>query len=86
MQLDLIALIDSLDAIKSTYKDSTTFNGLRSIDSVFFAYADGYRQRILDSLVAAPGRLSNLMTVYHRIGQNPVLEYGVDREVLRGVE
>ena len=85
MQLDLIALIDSLDAIKSTYKDSTTFKGLRTIDSVFFAYADGYRQRILDSLVAVPGRLSNLMTVYHRIGQNPVLEYGVDREVLRGV-
>ncbi len=85
MQLDLIALIDSLDAIKSTYKDSTTFKGLRAIDSVFFAYADGYRQRILDSLVTAPGRLSNLMTVYHRIGQNPVLEYGVDREVLRGV-
>ncbi|HCP41358.1 MAG TPA: hypothetical protein DIT65_06145 [Cryomorphaceae bacterium] len=85
MQLDLNALIDSLDAIKSTYKDSTTHKGLRALDSMFFENKHSYRKRILDSLIAAPGRLSNLMTVYHRIGQNPVLEYGVDREVLRGV-
>ena len=85
MQLELISFIDSLDAIKSNYKDSNTFEGLRALDSVFFNYADAYRQRILDSLTSAPGRLANLMTVYHRIGQNPVLEYAVDRDILRNV-
>ena len=83
MQIELINLIDSLDVIKDSYTDSTTFEGLPALDSVFFNYADAYRARILDSLESVPGRLSNIMTVYHRIGQNPVLDYTIDRKVLR---
>tara|TARA_Y100000385_G_C13109456_1_gene651461 strand:- start:635 stop:1750 length:1116 start_codon:yes stop_codon:yes gene_type:complete len=83
MQIDLINLIDSLDDIKATYADSATFNGITSLDSIFFEYADAYRARILDSLESSPGRISNIMTVYHRIGQNPVLDYSIDRKVLR---
>ena len=86
MQLDLIAFIDSLDIIKNSYKDSSTFKGLKKLDSTFFSYADGYRKRILDSLQRKPERLSNLMTIYHRIGQNPVLDYTVDRDLLRKVD
>ena len=83
MQIDLINLIDSLDIIKNTYTDSSTFKGLPVLDSIFFNYADTYRARILDSLESAPGRLSNIMTVYHRIGPKPVINYTVDRSILR---
>lgn len=85
MQIDLINLIDSLDIIKNSYADSSTFKGLPVLDSIFFNYADTYRARILDSLESAPGRLSNTMTVYHRIGQKPVIDYTVDRSILRKV-
>ena len=86
MQLELIALTDSLDRIKLTYSDSSTFKGLNILDTIFFQYADTYRQRILDSLVLAPNKISNLLTIYHRIGQSPVLEYMYDREVLRSMQ
>lgn len=81
MQLDLIGLIDSLDQVRLTYEDSSTFNGLERLDSVFFNYANNYRQRMLDSLEQAPELLANLMIIYHRIGQKPVVDYMVDREL-----
>lgn len=81
MQLDLIDLIDSLDQVRLTYEDSNTFNGLERLDSVFFNYANNYRQRMIDSLEQAPDLLSNLMIIYHRIGQKPVVDYMVDREL-----
>jgi|SaaInl5LU_22_DNA_1037371.scaffolds.fasta_scaffold15431_3 hypothetical protein len=81
MQLDLIAFIERLDAIRETYTDSTTFNGLQALDSSFYAYAEQYRSRILDTLTSKPELLSNMMLVYHRIGQNPVVDYIVDREL-----
>ena len=83
MQLDLIDYTDSMDAIKSTYVDSNTFVGLEALNNAYYAYADGYRQRILDSLQQHPERLSNLLTIYHRIGQQPALDYAVDRELLK---
>jgi thiol-disulfide isomerase/thioredoxin len=86
MQLDLIAFIDSLDRIREGYSDSITFNGLSVLDSVFGAYADGYRQRILDSLAAAPQRLSNLLTQYHRIGREPVVDYSADKALFDGMK
>ncbi len=86
MQLELIALTDSLDRIKLTYSDSSTFKGLNILDTIFFQYADTYRQRILDSLELAPNKISNLLTIYHRIGQSPVLEYMYDRDVLRSMQ
>lgn len=85
MQLDLIAFIDSLDRIRMTYEDSSTFNGLESLNTAFINYADAYRQRILDSLGARPERLSNLLTLYHRIGREPVVEYSEDKLVLLNV-
>ena len=81
MQLDLIAFIERLDAVRETYSDSTTFNGLQALDSSFYAYAQQYRSRILDTLTSKPELLSNMMVVYHRIGQNPVVDYVVDREL-----
>lgn len=86
MQLELIALTDSLDRIKFSYSDSSTFKGLNILDTIFFQYADTYRQRILDSLELAPNKISNLLTIYHRIGQSPVLEYMYDRDVLRNMQ
>ncbi|MCH1401072.1 MAG: hypothetical protein L7U78_00960 [Schleiferiaceae bacterium] len=86
MQHELIALSDSLDRIKSTYSDSSTFKGLDILDTVFFQYADSYRQRILDSLEISPNKISNLLTIYHRIGQSPVLDYMYDRDVLRNLQ
>jgi len=86
MQLELVALTDSLDHIKFTYSDSSTFKGLNILDTIFFQYARSYRQRILDSLELAPNKISNLLTIYHRIGQSPVLEYMYDREVLRSMQ
>jgi len=86
MQYELMALSDSLDRIKSTYSDSSTFKDLNILDSIFFQYADSYRQRILDSLEISPNKLSNLLTIYHRIGQSPVLDYMYDREVLRNLQ
>ena len=85
MQLDLIAFIDSLDRIRMTYEDSSTFNGLESLNTAFVNYADAYRQRILDSLSVRPERLSNLLTLYHRIGREPVVEYSEDKLVLLNV-
>ena len=85
MQLDLIDYTDSMDAIKSTYVDSNTFVGLEALNNAYYAYADGYRQRILDSLQQHPERLSNLLTIYHRIGQQPALDYAVDGELLQGM-
>jgi hypothetical protein len=85
MQLDLIAFTDSLDQIKQTYADSSTFHGLYALDSSFYNYADAYRQRIIDSLVQRPNRISNLLTIYHRIGRSPVIDYMVDRKVLQNV-
>ena len=81
MQLDLIAFIERLDAVRETYTDSTTFNGLKALDSSFYAYAEQYRSRILDTLTSKPELLSNMMVVYHRIGQNPVVDYVVDRKL-----
>ena len=86
MQLELVALTDSLDHIKFTYSDSSTFKGLNILDTIFFQYARSYRQRILDSLELAPNKISNLLTIYHRIGQSPVLEYRYHREVLRNMQ
>ena len=85
MQLQLISFIDSLDAVKATYADSTSFKGLTELDSLFFDYADLYRQRVLDTLAANPAYLSNVMAVYHRIGQKPVIDYIIDRDLLRAV-
>ena len=85
MQLALIDFIDSLDAVKATYSDSSTFEGLNDLDSAFFTYADAYRQRVIDTLAARPAYLSNVMAVYHRIGQKPVIDYLVDRDLLRSV-
>lgn len=82
MQLDLLRFIDSLDVIKETYIDSSTFNGLKALDSAFFTYADVYRGRIVDSIMKAPALLSNLMAIYHRIGNKPVIDYMVDRDAL----
>jgi thiol-disulfide isomerase/thioredoxin len=86
MQLELVALTDSLDQIKITYSDSSTFKGLNILDTIFFQYARSYRQRILDSLELAPNKISNLLTIYHRIGQSPVLEYRYHREVLQSMQ
>ena len=83
MQLDLLAYTDSMDALKSNYIDSTTFMGLEALNSAYYAYADAYRQRILDSLTTHPERLSNLLTIYHRVGQKSVLDYAVDRALLQ---
>ena len=82
MQLDLLRFVDSLDAIKETYNDSSTFIGLHALDSAFFTYADAYRGRIVDSIIQAPALLSNLMAIYHRIGNKPVIDYMVDRKAL----
>lgn len=81
MQLNLIEFIERLDAVRETYTDSTTFKGLQALDSSFYAYAEQYRNRILDTLTSKPELLSNMMVVYHRIGQNPVVDYVVDREL-----
>ena len=81
MQLNLIEFIERLDAVRETYTDSTTFKGLQALDSSFYAYAEQYRSRILDTLTSKPELLSNMMVVYHRIGQNPVVDYVVDREL-----
>jgi thiol-disulfide isomerase/thioredoxin len=86
MQHELMALSDSLDRIKSTYSDSSTFKGLNILDTIFFQYADSYRQRVLDSLELSPNKISNLLTIYHRIGQSPVLDYMYDRDVLRNMQ
>ena len=82
MQLDLLRFVDSLDVIKETYIDSSTFHGLNELDSAFFTYADAYRGRIIDSIIKAPALLSNLMAIYHRIGNKPVIDYMVDRDAL----
>ena len=85
MQLDLIGFIDSLDQVRSGFADSTTFAGLPRLDSAFFAYADAYRARLLDTLEQRPGLLANLLTIYHRIGQEPVVDYSVDSAALKNV-
>lgn len=85
MQLDLIAFTDSMDAIRSTYADSATFEGITALNEAFLAYGDAYRQRILDTLTLHPEYLSNLLTVYHRNGQQPILNYQIDRELLQNV-
>jgi len=85
MQLDLIAFTDSLDALRSAYADSSTFKGISSLNDAFISYGDAYRQIILDTLAQRPNYLSNLLTVYHRIGQQPVLDYEVDRGILQNV-
>lgn len=81
MQLDLLEFIDSLDVIRATYQDSSTFKGLQSLDSAFYQYAESYRKRVLDTLASRPELLANMMVVYHRIGQNPVVDYIVDRNL-----
>lgn len=85
MQLDLISFTDSMDVLRSHYADSTSFVGLEALNASYYAYADAYRQRILDSLETHPERLSNLLTVYHRIGTQPALDYTVDRELLQNM-
>ena len=85
MQLELIAFTDSMDVLRTYYADSTSFVGLEALNSAYYAYADAYRQRILDSLESNPERLSNLLTIYHRIGQQPALDYAVDRELLQNM-
>ena len=85
MQLELITFTDSMDVLRTHYADSTSFVGLEALNSAFYAYADAYRQRILDSLESNPERLSNLLTIYHRIGQQPALDYAVDRELLQNM-
>ena len=85
MQLELITFTDSMDVLRTHYADSTSFVGLEALNSAYYAYADAYRQRILDSLESNPERLSNLLTIYHRIGQQPALDYAVDRELLQNM-
>jgi len=81
MQLDLLSFIDSLDNIRATYQDSSTFKGLQALDTCFYDYAEKYRKRVVDSLTLRPDLLSNMMLVYHRIGQNPVVDYVIDRSL-----
>ena len=85
MQLELISFTDSMDVLRSHYADSTSFVGLEALNASYYAYADAYRQRILDSLESHPERLSNLLTIYHRIGTQPALDYTVDRELLQNM-
>lgn len=85
MQIALIRFIDSLDVIKASYEDSSTFAGLPLLDSAFFQYAEAYRAKILDHLGNEPGQLSNLLTLYHRIGIEPVVAYQEDSTLLLAV-
>ncbi len=82
MQLDFLSFIDSLDAVKRTYEDSSTFVGLRALDSAFFAYADNYRTALLAHLHDYPDHLSNLLAFYHRLGREPVVTFETDSALL----
>ena len=72
-------------SLESYYGDSTSFVGLEKLNAAYYTYADAYRQRILDSLETHPERLSNLLTIYHRIGTQPALDYTIDRELLQNM-